>query len=138
MRLPNVEALGRETERRALVLTLHLNPHWSLADLVAYLEAPGERAATLGELTVLEIAAISKRVEQRLVRARRATGAEFDELMHEVLVEARRPVAASYLRARLGGPRWKLTASLGRLIAAGRASRSGTTSTTRYRATRHW
>lgn len=39
---------------------------------------------------------------------------------------------AAYLRARVGGPRWKLQASLRRLVNAGLVERSGSTSATRY------
>jgi hypothetical protein len=51
----------------------------------------------------------------------------------EVLYEARGDVGAGYLRARVGGPRWKLQDSLGRLIAAGKVIKIGSTSATRYR-----
>ena len=68
----------------------------------------------------------------RLAEAKQATGASFDEYVLAVLAEASGPVKAAYLRERVGGPRWKLQASLQRLIAAGQAARSGATSTTRY------
>ena len=68
-------------------------------------------------------------------RARRATGDTFDEMVLEVLTELwPKPVAAFEVRARLGGPRWKLQASLGRLVAARRAFRRGKTSGVRYAA----
>ncbi|WP_146662087.1 hypothetical protein [Enhygromyxa salina] len=68
----------------------------------------------------------------RLERASRASGEEFDACVVEVLGEAPRRVGAAYLRARLGGPRWKLLGSLRRLIAAGVVERTGVTSGTRY------
>ena len=66
-------------------------------------------------------------------RRRRSFGRAFDELVHEVIAEARRPIGAAYLRERVGGPRWKLQHSLRRLSAAGLIRRDGTTSATRYR-----
>lgn len=72
----------------------------------------------------------------RLDGARQATGADFDAHVLAVLVEARGcAVAASYLRARVGGPRWKLQDSCNRLVQAGVVARRGTTSATRYRIT---
>lgn len=74
--------------------------------------------------------------QARLTRASESTGADFDAEVLEVLREAGHEVAAAYLRERVGGPRWKLQASLGRLVKARLVERRGTTSSTRYRATK--
>lgn len=74
--------------------------------------------------------------QDRLTRASESTGADFDAEVLEVLCEAGHEVAAAYLRERVGGPRWKLQASLGRLVKARLVERRGTTSSTRYRATK--
>jgi hypothetical protein len=69
----------------------------------------------------------------RLARARRATGDAFDEMVLAVLLELwPKPVAGFEVPARLGGPGWKLQASLGRLVDAGKARRKGDTSGVRY------
>ena len=70
----------------------------------------------------------------RLIVAKRSTGAAFDAIVHEVLVDAGRPVRSSYVRVRVGGPHWKVHGSLQRLTEARRAKRSGNTSDTLYRA----
>lgn len=64
--------------------------------------------------------------------AKDLTGSRFDTCVLRALREAGLPVRASYLRERVGGPRWKLQASLGRLFDAGLVDRKGTTSATRY------
>lgn len=70
----------------------------------------------------------------RLEHALALSGAAFDAEVLAVLREAGDAVAAGYLSARVGGPRWKLQASLGRLVRAGLVTRRGATSDTRYRA----
>jgi hypothetical protein len=69
-----------------------------------------------------------------LEHAKRVSGEEYDALVLDVILGAKgRPVSASYLRARVGGPRWKLQGSLKRLVDAGSVQRKGVTSSTRYR-----
>jgi hypothetical protein len=128
--------IARETERLALVIVLREHPEWSLADLLERMEADDPRAAALRRLTVRELMTDPGIPRVRLVHARRASGPAFDELVYRVIVEAGRSVGASRLRAHLGGPRRKLQASLARLVAAGRITRIGTTSNSRYGAAR--
>ena len=123
----------RETVHRAVIIALHENPEWTLADLDARMDAGGPRAAALANLTVGALRSAGSDPEVRRFVAQRAYGPRFDALVHAVLVEARRPVGAAYVRARLGGLRWKLQGSFRRLVSAGLAERSGTTSNTRYR-----
>jgi hypothetical protein len=137
-------------ERYVLARTLREHPEWRLEDLFAFIDDGRGLAAVLGELTVADLCvepdstallvdavtparSRAHRDATRLRRALRAEGAAFDELVFEVLCDAGE-VGAAYLRARLGGPRWKLQNSLGRLIAAGQAVKRGNTFATRYRA----
>jgi hypothetical protein len=143
MALHQLEHLLEHAERRAVLEVVRSHPEWTLDRIAELLDRGGARALVLGTLTVSELLdhmlaaddgqAGAKIDRRRLARARRLSGPEFDALVREVLLEALgRPVAACYLRARLGGPRWKLQAALGRLVAAGLAQRCGTTSSTRY------
>lgn len=140
----HLEPLLRAAERRAVLMVLRSHPEWTLEHLATLLAHDGARTPVLRKLTLGELLddpgpapttdggpAIDY---PRLQAAKQLGGRQFDELVHEVIAEANgRAVAAAYLRARVGGPRWKLQGSLRRLIAAGRVQRSGTTSTTRYR-----
>jgi hypothetical protein len=69
---------------------------------------------------------------ERLALAVRCQGECFDKIVYEVLIEAGKAVGAAYLRARVGGPRWKLQSSLRRLAGAGMVERRGATSDARY------
>jgi hypothetical protein len=126
--------------RLAVARTLRAHPEWSLENLFGVIECGGPRADALGGLTIAELlegGATTDAPSIDHVRRRQAiqqSGAEFDRLVFEVLCEVRDDVASGYLRARLGGPRWKMQGSLGRLVGAGKVVRSGTTSATRYRA----
>jgi hypothetical protein len=136
-----------ELERVAVLRVLHDHPEWPIGAVLAYVENGGAKAETLRGLTLAELVGDADTIHDRqhqpppigagrLLRAQTTHGAQFDRLVLVVLLEARpREVAAGYLRARLGGPRWKLTASLNRLVLAGMAVRSGNTSGTRYGAT---
>jgi hypothetical protein len=93
---------------------------------------------TLGELfssSTLELPSDGGPVvdKRRLALAQTARGEEFDSWVLEVIGEAGMRVSAGYLRRRVGGPRWKLQAALGRLVDAGHVERTGVTSSTRYR-----
>lgn len=126
-----------ETERLALVIAIREHPEWSLASLFERVEAKDDRGAMLRRVTVRELMTDPgvKVGQVRLARARRATGDAFDEMVLAVLTELwPKPLAAFEVRARLGGPRWKLQASLGRLVAARKAVRKGNTSGVRYAA----
>lgn len=137
--------LLRDAEKRAVLTVLRAHPNWTLGELLHHVAADSSRAEvlerlTLGELMTdprLETLAVPDDAgplidKARLARARASTGAAFDRLVVEVIVEARRPVGAAYLRARVGGPRWKLQDSLGRLVTRNTICRTGTTSATRY------
>jgi hypothetical protein len=135
-----LESIG-ELPRLAIARTLRAHPEWSLANVFEVIERRGPRAAALGKLTIAEL--LDGPSEQPPIidhaRHRRATqcdGVEFDQLVFEVLCEARVEVASGYLRAQLGGPRWKMQKSLHRLQAAGKVVTTGATSATRHRAVR--
>lgn len=144
MSVIHLEPLLRAAERRAVVSVLRSHPEWTLDHLAAVLEDGGARAPVLGSLTVGELLDDVAPTDyglpidpRRLTAARRARGHEFDAYVYEVLAEVDgRRVRASYLRARVGGPRWKLQAALRRLSAAALVHRTGTTSGTRYGVTK--
>lgn len=125
---------------------LRSHPGWTLGELLDHVGAANPRADVLASLTLGELMTDPRLAivavpddggplidNDRLARARRSSGASFDRIVLEVIAEARRPIGAAYLRARVGNQRWKLGASLRRLISAGRIRRSGSTSATRYR-----
>jgi hypothetical protein len=126
-----------ETKRLALVITIREHPEWSLANLLDRVDEDDAHAHALRRLTVRELMHDPgvEMARVRLARARRSNGDEFDELVLAVLVELwPNPVAAFEFRARVGGPRWKVLASLGRLVAAGKAIRTGNTCGVRHTA----
>jgi hypothetical protein len=122
--------LQTELTKHTIIVTLRANPDWPVLDLKSRIGGDPEHARLLGEVTIGELRKEPPALQ--LLRAQATYGAAFDDLMLVVLREAARPVQAHYLRARLGGPRWKLQASLQRLIAAELADRSGATCSTRY------
>jgi hypothetical protein len=143
----HLEPLLRHAERRAVLLVLHQHPEWTLGQVLRELEQNGPRAAVLRELTLGELFDDPGDVDQaslssdggppvdaeRLRAAKTQNGADFDECVREVIAAAGTAIGASYLRARVGGPRWKLQSSLRRLVDAAVVERSGTTSGTRYK-----
>jgi hypothetical protein len=142
-----LEPLLRQIERRAIVRVVRSCTELTLEQLGDLLEADGPHAALLASVTVGELLAApdSQQIRLpldggppidlvRLEAAQRESGPAFDEHVYEVIAEADgRTIGASYLRVRVGGPRWKLQSALGRLVETGRVERSGTTSATRYR-----
>jgi hypothetical protein len=127
------------------VRVMHLHPEWTFGDLLGYVGGGGTRSAALRGLTMSELLTGPEEGSLalpcdggpavdvvRLEQAKRAHGEEFDRLLAQVLAEAGRAVSAGYLRARVGGPRWKLQAALGRLVVDEIAVRTGVTSATRY------
>jgi hypothetical protein len=147
MAASHLEPLLRQVQRRAIVRVVRSCTELTLEQLADLLETDGPRAALLGTVTVGELLAEpDPRAIQlprdggppidlaKLEAAQRESGPTFDECVCEAIAEADgRAIGASYLRARVGGPRWKLQSALGRLVEAGRVERSGTTSATRYR-----
>jgi hypothetical protein len=148
MSATHLEPLLQYAERRAVVTVLRRHPEWTLGHVFSELEQNGARAPLLRDLTLGELfedpdldqitaahdggPPVDRR---RLDAAKRLKGADFDECVRAVIDGAGgAPVSASYLRARVGGPRWKLQASLRRLADADAINRSGSTSGTRYRA----
>ena len=125
-----------QLERQALILVLRQQVHWSLGDVLGYIDDEGDHARVLGQLTLHELSeGTSCGQRSRHAQALRAAGEIFDAFMLEVLREVYpRKVKAAYLRTQLGGPRWKLRASLAQLEAKGLVVRTGTTSDTSYRA----
>ncbi len=139
-----LEPLLTAARRRAVVLVLRAHPEWTLADLFRLRDQDGPGADILRTLTLGELLAELEPApalpadggppidHARRRRAEGLAGEDFDACVREVIAEAGCLVSASYLRARVGGPRWKLQASLRRLTDAGQIERSGTTSSTRY------
>lgn len=137
-----------KTERHILLAVLRDHPHWRLSELLRLIEGDGPRAALLRDLRIEELLSTevtvivrgpltTDRDRERLEAAQQSSGELFDEFVREVLHEASTAgpgwVSAGYLRERVGGTRWKLQASLARLIDAGVVERTGRTSSTRYR-----
>lgn len=146
MSTSHLEPLLELAERCAVLTVLRRHPEWTLGHLCSLLEQDGPRALLLRELTLSELLE-EPRLDRvtlaadggppidhgRRAAAAKLTGERFDECVRAMLDEAGGvPVGAGYLRARVGGPRWKLQASLRRLVEAGVVGRSGSTSATRY------
>jgi hypothetical protein len=143
----HLDPVLRYVEHRAVLAVLRRHPEWTLGQLFEHFERDGDRAAVLRELTlgdlfedpdlpqlVMAIDGGPPIDRLRLRAAEELHGAEFDEVVRAVIDEAgQHRISAAYLRARVGGPRWKLQESLGRLVTAGVLERSGSTSGTRYR-----
>ena len=139
----HLETILNKAERRALVAVLRSRPEMTLDKLQDCFS--GRYGATLRTITVRELLDAEVELELpddggpaidrgALEQAKRLTGEAFDACVLRVLDGAGgRPVSASYLRARVGGPRWKLQGSLKRLVEAGEVERRGVTSSTRYR-----
>jgi hypothetical protein len=141
-----LETILNEAERRALVAVLRSRPDLTLDKLQDCFT--GRYGATLRTITVRELLETEIDIElpddggplvdrSALEQAKRLNGQAFDACVLEAICSAGgEPVSASYLRARVGGPRWKLQNSLRRLVDAGEVERDGVTSSTRYRAIR--
>jgi hypothetical protein len=112
-----------------LVRFLRAHPEWTLAHVFELAPPCVLEGVRIGDL----FAAIDP---VGLARAQKLSGDDFDACVLAVIREAQSFVNAGYLRARVGGPRWKLQSALGRLAEAGAIQRSGTTSATRYWSTR--
>jgi hypothetical protein len=137
----HIDDILEQITRRALVTVVRSRAHLTLDELSqCFRGRHGKtlRTITVGELLfsetgTIEISDEPKISQWSLEKAKGLQGQAFDEC---VLVAIRgaegQPVSASYLRARVGGPRWKLQASLGRLVGAGKVLRDGVTSSTRY------
>ena len=138
-----LETILSKAERRALVAVLRSRPELTLDKLQDCFG--GRYGATLRTITVRELLEAELELElpddggpaidrSALEQAKRLTGEAFDACVLRALDGAGgRPVSAGYLRARVGGPRWKLQGSLRRLVDAGEVERRGVTSSTRYR-----
>ncbi|MCA9701936.1 MAG: hypothetical protein KC431_30725 [Myxococcales bacterium] len=142
---PNrIEDLLAQAERRALVAVLRAKPEITLDKLQDCFG--GRHGSTLRSITVAELRTAPTGLETPAdggppidhplrVAAEGLEGDAFDRVVLRVVRQAAgRAVSASYLRARVGGPRWKLQNSLRRLVDAKLVARSGITSSTRYRA----
>jgi hypothetical protein len=104
--------------------------------LIDRMDHNDEHAAVLRELTIRDLATPPPIGPVTLQIAKRATGAEFDAMVLAAVRRSKDPVKASYLRDRVGGPRWKLQDSVARLVEAGELQRFGRTADTRYVARR--
>jgi hypothetical protein len=144
----HLEPLLRYAERRAVLAVLRRHPERTLGQVFSELQQNAARAPVLRELTLGELFEDPGELDQiaaqaigdppvdrkRLEAAKKLTDEDFDECVRAVIDEAGSAVAASYLRARVGGPRWKRQGSLRRLVHRGMVARSGSTSGSRYRA----
>lgn len=135
-----VAGLQSEIQRRALIRAVQEHPEWRLADLDDVMATASPHAKLLGGITLAELQSILEplRLEspinsERLARAQTLSGPGFDAVVLEIVDEAGDWVRSSYVKARAGGPRWKVQNSLGRLVEAGRLKRRGITSATEYR-----
>lgn len=128
-------ALESMIERRVLVAALNLMKNRPLLELLELVDKHGA-ANGLGQLTAEELTRDpSCRVVETRRRAEATHGAAFDELALRVLIDAQGEfVTPFFLKQRLGGPRWKLRASLERLERAGKVIRFGATSDRHYAA----
>ena len=140
-----LESILNAAERRALVAVIRSRPDLTLDKLQDCFG--GRYGATLRTITVRELLETEVDIHlpddggpaidrAALEQAKRETGEAFDAcVMRAIWSAGGRPVSAGYLRARVGGPRWKLQGSLRRLVEAGEVERKGVTSSTRYRPT---
>jgi hypothetical protein len=139
-----LEIILNEAERRALVAVLRARPELTLEKLQDCFG--GRYGETLRSITVGELIELGGQIELPedggppidravLELAKRSNGEDFDQFVLDAIIAAGgRAVSAGYLRARVGGPRWKLQGSLRRLVDALKVDRNGVTSSTRYRA----
>ena len=137
---PLVVGLQVEIQRRALIEAIRRHPEWRLADLDDVMESGNDRGKLLRGVTLdelrspLEPLSLESPINsERLTRAQKLSGPDFDAVVFKIVDEAGDWVPSSYVKARAGGPRWKVQKSLGRLVDAGRLKREGTTSATLYR-----
>jgi hypothetical protein len=121
----HLEPLLELAERCAVLTVLRRHPEWTLGHICSLLEQSNARSQLLRELTLGELAVGAPARD-------RSDDGPLDEKVRAALDEAGVPVGAAYLRARVGGQRWTLQASLRRLVEAGVVERSGSTSGTRY------
>lgn len=138
-----LETILNQAERRALVAVLRSRPELTLDKLQDCFG--GRYGATLQSITVRELVEAQIDIELpadggpvidrgALERAKRLVGEAFDAcVLQAIRTGGGREVSAGYLRARVGGPRWKLLGALRNLVEAGEVERTGVTSSTRYR-----
>ena len=131
--ITSIGPLIEEVQRRTAIIILREHPEWTLADLDAWSSGGDPYATSLAQITLHDLRHADTGPPVRLTRAKQLSGPAFDDIVHEVLLEAGCFVRAGYLRARVGGPRWKLQSALGRLVDTGRAKRKGSTSDTLYK-----
>lgn len=140
---PAVAGMRHEIQRRAVIDAVRQHPQWRLVDLDHVMESGSRwakllRGITVGELrTTLEPLRLEVPINsERLARAQALSGSDYDAVVFEIVAEAGDWVPSGYVKARAGGPRWKVQQSLGRLVDAGRLKREGKTSATLYRSGR--
>lgn len=128
---PNLERIhalrqlreGMTLDREILIDIIRARPDMTLSQLAEL----GPKL--LGRVRVGDLIDV---LHTRRRAAEQARGADFDRLVLAAVGEAEGPIGASFVRARVGGPRWKLQQSFGRLVQAGMLRRTGTTGMTRY------
>ncbi|NVB40453.1 hypothetical protein G6O69_21615 [Pseudenhygromyxa sp. WMMC2535] len=142
--LNHIETILDGARRQALVSVIRSRPELTLDKLQDCFRGP--HGPTLRSITVGELLQATGELALpkdggppidpvALEEAKRLKGEAFDRRVLEAILGAHGEVSASYLRARVGGPRWKLQASLRRLVDDGHISRRGVTSSTRYEST---
>ena len=116
-------SLPDDLERHTFIAALHVMAEWPLAELFEFLDGDSERASKLGRVTVAELLRSSSpacllRAKLVLELAPQLSGDKFDQLALSVLNEVYpKSVKASFLRHRLGVPRWRVQSSMLRLVA---------------------
>ena len=129
-RKPRAKPQLNGLQRYALTKMVSDNPELTLADLAERVCGAGlGLAVAVGDLLQLSTP------DPCTARPEHASGPIYDRIVLDVITEAGVWVAARHLRPHVGGPRWKLQSSLGRLVAAGVVERKGKTSDTWYRVT---
>lgn len=140
MAAASLDDLAARLEHETLRLALRYVSSHSLSELISYIDEGGRFGPTLAQMTVGELCFVGAvrplTIDLDLLsQASAASGKSFDAYVLSVLQQSYpKLVDASYLRARLGGPRWKLQHSLTRLVKAQLVLRIGRTSDTRYSA----
>ena len=127
---PLILGLQVEIQRRAIIEAIQRHPEWRLGDLDDVMESSSDRGKLLRGVTLdelrkpLEPLSLESPINsERLARAQKLLGSDFDAVVLEIVDEAGDWVPSSYVKTRAGGPRWKVQKSLGRLVEAGRLKR---------------
>ena len=125
------ESLAK-VERQAVVAAILDHPHWTLSELFRVIDGGGPRAKVLAGVTVGQLRSAAAAIPAEPDPSG-AQALDYDQAVLATLFAAAGPVAAGYLRERVGGRRWTLLAALRRLEVRGLVDSSG-----RNRGRRYW